>query len=254
MPIQLSELTAEWLKLRYFQGIPLTTPDGGKIPDEVFQHFIDAVVAEMEGILDLAIRPATGIVERHDFRIDQWRRWSYIRVRRRPCTAVTRLDVKYGSDTVFTFPLDWVRLEGPWGQIHLFPSLGTFASPPELDNAYTLAPILLSNRWAPHLFEVEYNGGLSELDDDLTHAIGMMAAVNLFAQLGDIVLGAGIASLSLSLDGLSQSIGTTASAMFNAYSARFETYAKMLWGDGTKRRGLLQHLKEKHKPILTMWG
>lgn len=45
--------------------------------------------------------------------------------------------------------------------------------------------------------------------------------------LGDIVLGtAGVANMSLSLDGLSQSIGTTASATAAAYSARIIQYMK----------------------------
>lgn len=42
----------------------------------------------------------------------------------------------------------------------------------------------------------------------------------------DLVLGAGIANQSVSIDGLSQSIGTTQSAMFGAASARCEEYRK----------------------------
>ena len=39
---------------------------------------------------------------------------------------------------------------------------------------------------------------------------------------GDLVIGAGIANISRSIDGLSQSIGTTASAENSAYSARIK--------------------------------
>ena len=39
---------------------------------------------------------------------------------------------------------------------------------------------------------------------------------------------AGIANQSVSIDGLSQSVGTTQSAMFGGASARIESYAKDL--------------------------
>jgi len=42
--------------------------------------------------------------------------------------------------------------------------------------------------------------------------------------MGDLILGAGIANQSISIDGLSQSIGTTQSAMYGGASARVESY------------------------------
>lgn len=59
------------------------------------------------------------------------------------------------------------------------------------------------------------------LPADLKHAIGIKGATLLLLHVaGDLILGAGIASQSLSVDGLSQSIDTTSSAMYNGYSAR----------------------------------
>jgi len=54
--------------------------------------------------------------------------------------------------------------------------------------------------------------------------IGKLAAINIFHQLGDIILGAGIASQSLGIDGLSQSISTTSSATNAGYGARITGY------------------------------
>ena len=41
----------------------------------------------------------------------------------------------------------------------------------------------------------------------------------------DLIIGAGIANQSVSIDGLSQSVGTTQSAMFGGASARIQNYS-----------------------------
>ena len=63
-----------------------------------------------------------------------------------------------------------------------------------------------------------------EIPPDLLECIQKMAAMNLLNVWGDLILGAGIASSSVSLDGLSQSIGTTQSAMYGGASARVNEY------------------------------
>jgi hypothetical protein len=61
----------------------------------------------------------------------------------------------------------------------------------------------------------------------IRQVIGMMAACSLPLNVaGDLVAGAGIASKSTGIDGLSQSIGTTASAMYSGYSSRISVLKK----------------------------
>ena len=68
---------------------------------------------------------------------------------------------------------------------------------------------------------------LDTLPADLKQAIGIKSATLLLLHVaGDLILGAGIASQSLSVDGLSQSIGTTSSAMYSGYSSRSEALDK----------------------------
>jgi len=65
------------------------------------------------------------------------------------------------------------------------------------------------------------------LPADLRQAIGIKCATLLLLHVaGDLILGAGIASQSLSVDGLSQSVGTTSSAMYSGYSSRAEALDK----------------------------
>ena len=62
---------------------------------------------------------------------------------------------------------------------------------------------------------------------DLLNIVGKLASIGIFAELGDIILGApGIAGISLGMDGLSQSINTMMSPGQHGYSARCKQYAE----------------------------
>ena len=84
--------------------------------------------------------------------------------------------------------------------------------------------------YLPQLFHVDYTAGFEEgkVPRDLLDAIGMFASMGPLSIFGDLLGGAGIASSSISLDGLSQSINTTSSAENSGYSARVDRYEKML--------------------------
>jgi hypothetical protein len=68
---------------------------------------------------------------------------------------------------------------------------------------------------------------LDTLPSNIKHMIGLKSACNFILQVaGDLILGAGIASSSIGIDGLSQSIQTTSSAMYSGYSSRIDYYEK----------------------------
>lgn len=69
---------------------------------------------------------------------------------------------------------------------------------------------------------------VSTIPGDVQQIVGLFASFLALAVAGDLVLGPGIASISTSMDGLSQSINSTASAMYSAYSARMEVFQKQL--------------------------
>lgn len=80
---------------------------------------------------------------------------------------------------------------------------------------------------SPATESLEIAWALDTLPADLKQAIGIKSATLLLLHVaGDLILGAGIASQSLSVDGLSQSVGTTSSAMYSGYSSRSEALDK----------------------------
>ena len=81
----------------------------------------------------------------------------------------------------------------------------------------------------PDYWRIQYITGwdIDDMPMDLLNIVGMLATFGPLNIAGDLVLGvAGVSSQSLSIDGLSQSIGTTASATSAAYSARLIQYKK----------------------------
>lgn len=67
--------------------------------------------------------------------------------------------------------------------------------------------------------------------------LGIVASLKVLATAGDLVIGAGISSMSRSQDGQSQSVQTTASPENNAYSARMRQLDKQLeelWRRGVR--------------------
>ena len=58
----------------------------------------------------------------------------------------------------------------------------------------------------------------------LKEAVSKRASCGILNVWGDLIIGAGIANQSVSIDGISQSIGTTQSAMYGGASARVQEY------------------------------
>ena len=249
--ILLADLDDAWLRRTFFHGVPLTDPNGNDMAPETTELFVATAIGEWERYLDLAVVAEAGIVETHDYDRENWSKFSHLRLHRRPVRAVSAVDIMYGVTLVYSFPVDWIRVYSVPGQLNLFPSLGSLASPLAIGSVQALVPTLQATSWAPHVIRVTYDAGWAgdAIPVDLALAIGMTAALSIFVQLSDIAFGAGIASLSLGLDGLSQSLGTTASAMFGTYSARIEEYRKRLFGSGQSGDGgLVRALRSRYRP------
>lgn len=79
----------------------------------------------------------------------------------------------------------------------------------------------------PAAQDLTINWTLDTLPADLKQAVAIKAGTLLLLHIaGDLILGAGIASQSVSVDSLSTSVGTTSSAMYSGYSARSENLDK----------------------------
>jgi hypothetical protein len=80
----------------------------------------------------------------------------------------------------------------------------------------------------PDYWKVAYLTGFDKIPDNILTVIGKLASIFILQQLGDVILGPGISSMSLGLDGLSQSVSSTKSASNSAFGSRISVYTKDL--------------------------
>jgi len=90
-------------------------------------------------------------------------------------------------------------------------------------------PLLAQGRpFVPNMIHVEYTAGFAagKVPMTIRELIGKKASFGPLNIAGDLLCGAGIASQSIGIDGLSQSFNTTSSATNAGYGARLLQYGK----------------------------
>ena len=223
-------LTVEELKQRYFFGVDLTDDTGKPLPNAVFEHYIINAIRWFEHQLDIPIIP-TIFCEQHDFYRNDYHAFNMIRLDNYPVISVDEYRVEYPSgQTVIIFPQEWIRLNKPEGHLQIVPTAGTLSEILVGQGGSFLPAIYNGLGYLPHLFEILYTAGFesNKVPRNIVDVIGKFAALGPFDIFGDLIAGAGIATISLSMDGLSQNIGTTSSATNAGYGARIIQYTKYI--------------------------
>lgn len=262
----MARITKDLLIARYLYGLDLTDDRGVPFPDEMWEWAIEVGYASARTQLDLEIDPVEfygGEVDDADFAShiflpqtmkdsqgrygpeshDYWQQDSFgtLRLRRRPILEVpSKIHVVYPGSTqpIFTFPQTWLQLQDPYSGVlnivaalnalpaQLLPSGGIY-------NPGGAVPLVVNTRGMgnfPNLLKVYYKAGFppGEVPPDILHCVCLIAAMNILNPAGDLIVGAGIASTSLSFAGLSQSVNTTSSATNAGYGSRIIQYTKDL--------------------------
>lgn len=213
------------LKERYLFGLRLSDDFGREWPDAAYTHYIYAAVRYVERQLDIPIIPQT-FVDDLDFHATDWQQYLYVQLDNYPLISVTQLVLQYPSgQTVVVLPQEWLRINKESGVIQSVPTAGTL-SQIFMGQGGEFIPRLFGGGYIPHLMRCEYVAGFAEgqIPADIVDIIGKVASLGAFNIFGDLIAGAGIATVSLSLDGLSQSIGTTSSATNAGYGSRILQY------------------------------
>jgi len=217
----------------YMYGSRVRDRSGQSFLTSSIEHFVKAAQQEIEKYLGIKILKEV-IEERVDFYQDEYRNWNYITVAypvNQPFELIGFLantrQVKYPKEwlssrktndgftffrRIFTVPAQTTEPLGVGGQTILFHGVLPYTN-------------MLGYQTIPNYWNVVYVTGYDKLPYDLLEIIGKLAAIGVMHVGGDIGLGMpGLASYSLSLDGLSQSISTTNSATSALYGARYKAY------------------------------
>lgn len=223
--------TPAWLKTNFLFGVNLVNDAGIAYPDSMFELAIANAIETVQHELGIVFDPITVTGEKQDTfcNVANWPNFAPIRLRKRPVREVTAFEAKWGQNDVLEYPINWINLDNSTGAMSYTGSLNIIPTPeglPATSYGLTWAP------WrdtAPLWFRATYTAGwatAAEIPKDLLMLIGWQAALLPLDTAGDLIAGAGIASKSVSIDGLSTSVGTTSSATNAGYGARILSYQK----------------------------
>lgn len=238
--IKLSDygLTVDAIKSNHF-GITVTDPRTGEfLPDSFYESKIDVALAQAEKMLDIVILPRL-LREQHDFYRNDFESYMHIHTHHKPILQVESVELKYGGTMAFKYPTRWWRVYNLSGHLEMLPNtmLAGGQGSMNLAQAYSGYPVIAgipsiagTGSYAPQLFHVSYVGGMlpptrrgvtqpNEMHPDLWSLIVKLALKEVFQQFGRLIIGPGIANMSVNIDGVSQSIDTTQSAMYGGASA-----------------------------------
>lgn len=226
------EFDVQHIKDRILFGIPFEDPDGKPFPDDMFQFYLDSAIAWAEQSLNIAIQPRT-IEETHDFIQSDYVNWGYVRLHKKPVIKVETMALYYGDRPMLEIPESWLKVDEIAGAIQLFPTAGATGGIIIDRSGAMVLPLMSGSQYVPQMWRVTYSAGMTEPDDvqapkrsdihaNLKEVIYKKAAIGVLGVYGELIIGSGIANQSISLDGVSQSIGTTQSAMYGGASARIQ--------------------------------
>jgi hypothetical protein len=218
----------------YFYGIDIVNQQGTSMDSDTIETYIRMAQQELEKFLGVKLIKQV-IDEQSDYYRDEFQGSGFVKTKYTVNEAL-QLEGWIGDYKQLAYPKEWLTENkvnglGTSRQILVVPNSNT--------NTVSINAALFAGSTFPHLGLVNTNqigsywrmsyitgfGCGDELPYDLINVIGKYASLNLFNVLGDLILGAGIASQSLSLDGLSQSIASTASATSGGYGARIIQYS-----------------------------
>lgn len=204
------------LKSRALFGIPLTSQlTGETIADETLTHYIDTAISELEHELDLYITPVT-FEEKHDYTRHEFT-WSYnyLKLNHSNVISVDQVELSFSNSQenlgFVQFPLEHVHLMPQEGVIQLVPAFGTSLSGFLLSafsgtQFHALRAIGLNQ--FPGGVRVKYTAGFetNKIPAAVVELIENMAAYKLLTFIGPLLFPH--TSVGVSMDGVSQSVGT----------------------------------------------
>lgn len=221
-------LSSSALQKRYFFGIDLVDQSGNKMAESAINFYTKAATKELEGFLN--IRLGKQIIEEDlSYYLNDYKNWGHIPTTY-PCIQPIQLIGYIGDVEQTQYPSEWLRTKKTndgvsyHRQVFLVPASGSTSTERIQYSGITPHAGWFGNQSIPYYWNFRYCTGFEKIPEDILNAIGKLATINIFHELGDIILGAGIASQSIGLDGLSQSISTTSSATNAGYGARITGY------------------------------
>lgn len=221
----LLDLTAKYLKDNYLTGFVFTGANGDELPPAFFEEKIAMAISKLEDITHIDILERTVCGEKHDYIVTDYLSFAFMQLNRVPAQSVSEVRAVYPTGQIVqVYPSEWVRLQVEHSQFHLVPTSGTLANVMMGAGAGAgyLTFIFGATSYLPQLWEIDYKSGFAEnaVPREIVSVICKLASIDILLLMSDLIGPLGIASSSLGIDGMSQSI----SRQLPAFKARIDQY------------------------------
>jgi hypothetical protein len=218
----------------YFYGIDIVNQQGTGLNPDTIDTYIKRCQDEVEKMLTIKLNKQV-IEETSDYDRQEFQGTGFVKTKF-TVTYPFQIQGWVGAFKQLEYPKEWLTSNkvdgvGTNRQMIVVPNSNV--------NSVSLNAALFAGSVLPHLglvnttrisgyWHTKYITGydVDHVPYDILEIIGKMASINLLNILGDLILGPGISSTSLGIDGLSQSITSTNSSTNSAFAARITMYQK----------------------------
>lgn len=219
----------------YLYGIKIQAGDGTAFSTESMRFYIQAAQQEIENFFNLKLVYQFIALEKLTFyRADYWQSFPIL-FTNYPVNKPISLTGRFNQLEQISYPTQWLtNTQNSYGQYKRRVSIVPTGTAVATANAEVILSGLTTQLGSQHFlmipdyWDLQYITGfkLDQMPMDLINLTGKLSSFGPLGIAGDLILGAGIASQSLGVDGLSQSISSTSSATNAGYGARLVQYER----------------------------
>lgn len=225
-------------KEQFLWGLPLCNPTTGQaLSDDVIKFKLLAAQKFLEHTLGIKLFKQT-IVERKDYVREEWYQWGFVKTSY-PILQPVSLTGNLNGQTQLTYPPQWLSTkqsndEYKNSNLYVVPNGVGNTTVEFLAVNYSSFFSFYGARIIPNYWEITYKTGFDNIPYDLISIVGKIAAVELLPIIEMSIGGMGgamfgMASQSISLDGLSQSVSKANGG--NLFQNRLKQYGEELLRD-----------------------
>jgi len=224
--------TPDEYKSQYLWGIPLCNPyTNQSIPTSTLKQQLQAAQTFVENYLGLKLFKQI-VRENKDFIREEFQTWGYLKTSY-TINEAFELNGVFNEQQIIKYPHEWLSIKrssdsiSRYRELYIVPNGLTGATFTYLGTQFSQYFGFAGARLIPNYWRITYCTGFETIPMDIINIIGKIATVTLLPIIEMTVTGSngstfGLASTSLSLDGLSQSISKANGG--NVFGQRLKQY------------------------------
>lgn len=231
-------LSPQELRDLYFFGVNIVDKAGNELPDSTLEFYIESAQREIEQYLKIKFKVQL-FNDNVTYNRDDYMQNGYPMIKTRyPVNEPLSLTGLMNQVESISYPKEWLKAHSNSDGMYLkklsvIPVTGAMSGSADVILSGITSSVYGFPGWSKTIAEywsIQYETGFGKdnLPIDILNLVGMLASIPVFAIGGDIAIGGvpGLTGFSLSVDGLSESLSTSASATNSLFGSRIIEYRK----------------------------